>query len=539
MLLNKNKLKGIVIIILVFILIIFSPRIASVNKRIGSKYTKIKNKNIKIYLSENENKISNSCLNQDDNVKYYTSRYSSIINIIYNLEKKGYLKKEDRKILFKILKEGNVSELIEKINSLNLNSFDNYSLSKKNLTTALTYELGFYDYRYIEQLYKKSIENNKFDIENYIILAEFYRRNCKYDEAINILLSISSIANNSNQKIDISKNYCVLGDLYLAKRDYENALANYINSLVVFDFRNDDAKKANILIKIGDIMSIRGNIFESINYYKYALSLGKLKTKDKVKLLIKLSDSYYTYGNYEVGLKFAKEAESKSKKQKYLYYHFKAKYLECLNYEYLSEGEKAAKACKVALEEAEIYKEQNNNFYSYIALADMLDFSVYIRNPVLAADYVRKAGMLINNENDIYKKLLIMEKLSSILAYNSSAEEKFQTLNTYNTLDKLYKQNNIGTGCCNSILSGFIKEQLNIYGTENDYKKAEVDLKNRKIQLATLYIYLSDYYKSKGYVNDALKYAEMALEIDSQIYRFDHHYIRYVVNKIDSLKNIR
>ncbi len=539
MLLNKNKLKGIVIIILVFILIIFSPRIASVNKRIGSKYTKIKNKNIKIYLSENENKISNSCLNQDDNVKYYTSRYSSIINIIYNLEKKGYLKKEDRKILFKILKEGNVSELIEKINSLNLNSFDNYSLSKKNLTTAITYELGFYDYRYIEQLYKKSIENNKFDIENYIILAEFYRRNCKYDEAINILLSISSIANNSNQKIDISKNYCVLGDLYLAKRDYENALANYINSLVVFDFRNDDAKKANILIKIGDIMSIRGNIFESINYYKYALSLGKLKTKDKVKLLIKLSDSYYTYGNYEVGLKFAKEAESKSKKQKYLYYHFKAKYLECLNYEYLSEGEKAAKACKVALEEAEIYKEQNNNFYSYIALADMLDFSVYIRNPVLAADYVRKAGMLINNENDIYKKLLIMEKLSSILAYNSSAEEKFQTLNTYNTLDKLYKQNNIGTGCCNSILSGFIKEQLNIYGTENDYKKAEVDLKNRKIQLATLYIYLSDYYKSKGYVNDALKYAEMALEIDSQIYRFDHHYIRYVVNKIDSLKNIR
>lgn len=539
MFLNKNKLKGLVIIILVFILIIFSPRIASVNKRIGSKYTKIKNKNIKIYLSENENKVSNSCLNQDDNVKYYTSRYSSIINIIYNLEKKGYLKKEDRKILFKILKEGNVSELIEKINSLNLNSFDNYSLSKKNLITALTYELGFYDYRYIEQLYKKSIENNKFDIENYTILAEFYKRNCKYDEAINILLSISSIANNSNQKIDISKNYCILGDLYLAKRDYENALANYINSLVVFDFRNDDAKKANILIKIGDIMSIRGNIFESINYYTYALSLGKLKTKDKVKLLLKLSDSYYTYGNYEVGLKFAKEAESKSKKQKYLYYHFKAKYLECLNYEYLSEGEKAVKACKVALEEAEIYKEQNNNFDSYIALADMLDFSVYIRNPVLAADYVRKAGMLINNENDIYKKLLIMEKLSSILAYNSSAEEKFQTLNTYNTLDKLYKQNNIGTGCCNSILSGFIKEQLNIYGTEDDYKKAEVDLKNRKIQLATLYIYLSDYYKSKGYINDALKYAEMALEIDSQIYRFDHHYIRYVVSKIDSLKNIR
>ncbi len=534
--LNKSKFKGLIVTVLVLMVIIFSPKIILVNKTIRSKYTKIRNKNIKIYLYENEDKVSNSCLNQDENVKYYTAKYSSIINVIYNLEKKGYLKKEDRKVLFKILKEGNVSELIEKINSLNLNSFDSYSLSKKNLITALTYELGFFSYDYIEKFYKKSIEENKFDIENYVILAEFYRRNCRYDEAINVLLSISSIANNSNQKIDIGKNYRMLGDLYLAKRDYENALANYTNSFVASDIRDDDTRKADILVKIGDIMSVRGNIFESINYYSYALSLGKLKNKEKIKLLLKLSDSYYTYGNYEAGLKFAKEAESKSKKQKHLYYHFKAKYLECLNYEYLSEGEKAAKACKIALEEAESYREQNNNFESYIALASMLDFSAYIRNPILAADYAKKAGMSINSENDIYKKLSAMEALSSILAYNSSREEKLGVLEIYKVLDNLYKQNNIGVGCCNSILSGFIKEQLGIYGAENDYKKAEFELKNRKIQLATLYIYLSDYYRSKGLVNEALKYAEMALRIDSQIYRFDHHYIRYTTGRIDSLK---
>ena len=369
------------------------------------------------------------------------------------------------------------------------------------------------------------------------MLAEFQKRNCKYDKAINTLLNISSIANNSSQKINSDKNYQMLGDLYLMKRDYENALANYINSLVIVDFDENTYEKAKILVKIGDIMLIRGNILESIKYYKYALSLEKIKNKEKINLLLKLSDAYYTYGNYEVGLKFAKEAEHRSRKSKNSYYHFRAKYLECLNYEYLSESEKAAEACKIALKEAEAYKEQNNDFNSYMTLATMLDFAMYIRNPVLAVEYVQKAATLINNENDIYKKIEVMEKLASILAYHSSREEKFLTLNMYEDLNKIYEMNNIGTGCCNSILSGFIKEQLGVYDAEKDYKKAEEELKNRRIQLATLYIYMSDYYKLIGSKTKAIEYAEKALLIDSQIYRFDHHYIQYISDRVNSLKN--
>lgn len=535
--LKENKYRKLIIIIPIVFLIIFAPKIASVKKSIGSKYTKIRNKNIKIYLSENDDKVFSSCLKYDENIKYFTQRYSSIVNIIYNLEKKHYLKKDDRKILFKILKEGNVSELIDKVKSLNLKILDAYSLSKKNLIMALAYELGFFSYEYIEKFYEDAIENNKFDIENYVMLAEFQKRNCKYDKAINTLLNISSIANNSSQKINSDKNYQMLGDLYLMKRDYENALANYINSLVIVDFDENTYEKAKILVKIGDIMLIRGNILESINYYKYALSLDEIKNKEKIALLLKLSDAYYTYGNYEVGLKFAKEAEHRSRKSKNSYYHFRAKYLECLNYEYLSESEKAAEACKIALKEAEAYKEQNNDFNSYMTLATMLDFAMYIRNPTLAVEYVKKAATLINNENDIYKKIEVMEKLASILAYHSSREEKFLTLNMYEDLNKIYEMNNIGTGCCNSILSGFIKEQLGVYDAEKDYKKAEEELKNRRIQLATLYIYMSDYYKLIGSKTKAIEYAEKALLIDSQIYRFDHHYIQYISDRVNSLKN--
>lgn len=107
----------------------------------------------------------------------------------------------------------------------------------------------------------------------------------------------------------------------------------------------------------------------------------------------------------------------------------------------------------------------------------------------------------------------------------------------YEDLNKIYEMNNIGTGCCNSILSGFIKEQLGVYDAEKDYKKAEEELKNRRIQLATLYIYMSDYYKLIGSKTKAIEYAEKALLIDSQIYRFDHHYIQYISDRVNSLKN--
>lgn len=520
------------------VLALLTPKISLVKKNVGSKYTKIRNKKIKVYLSEREESLLNSCLNSKESVKYYTDLYSNIINTIYNLEKKNYLKKCDRKILFSVLKDGNVTDLLKKVNTINLTSFDSYSISKKNLLLAMIYELCFYNYDYIEKFYLNAIRNLKFDIENYIILAKFYQRNCKYDKAINILLNISSIASNSNQKIDLSENYKILGDLYAIKRDYENALVNYINSIVVLDFKNEDSKKNYVLVSIGDIMATRGNNFEAIYYYKYALSLGKFKMDNKISLLLKLSNVYYNYGNYEVGLKFAKEASHKSKQFNKKYFHYQSKYLECLNYEYLNEQEKAREACQVALDEAEEYKNENQDFNSYMKLADMLDFASYIRNPKLAIEYLEKANSLIRHNDDIYKKTIILEKIASIKAYHSSPEEKFNVLKIYDELDKIYYYNDIAPGCCNNILYGFIKEQLRLGSIEESYFKAEKQLKNRKSQLATLYVYMSDYYKSQMSFYKALYYAEKAFEIDSQIYRFDHHYIRYVNDNIDNIKNL-
>ncbi|MDR2077793.1 MAG: hypothetical protein LBP39_02390, partial [Rickettsiales bacterium] len=129
-----------------------------------------------------------------------------MINIIYNLERKGFLRKQDRKNLFSLLKDGNISELYGKINSINLISIDNYSLSNRHLLMALTSDIGFQEPQFAEEHYRKSVEVNKFDLSNYMMLARFYQKNCRYDEAIDTLLTISSIAISSSQKINLINN---------------------------------------------------------------------------------------------------------------------------------------------------------------------------------------------------------------------------------------------------------------------------------------------------------------------------------------------
>lgn len=522
--------------VLILIALFIALRVSLLNRSVGSQYTKIRNQKIKLYLLQRQEDVLRSCLGTKESMKYYTDLYSHMVNEIYKLEKKKYIQKKDRKILFSILKEGNSGELLAKIRAINPLVLDDYFLSKKNLLLAMAYDMNFYDYGYVEKFYRDAMENDKFDLDNYRALANFYQKNCSYDEAINTLARVASVAKNSNQRIDLSGSYGMLGNLYMVKRDYENALANFTNALVVLDFKNADSKKGRLLVNIGDIMAIRGDNFEAINCYKYALGLGNFNKRERTLLLLKLSNSYYSYGNYEMGLKFAKDAVKRSKKSNQKELHHRAKYFECLNYEYLQEEEKAKESCQIALEEAETHKNEKDDFESHIMLTDMLDYSCYLRNPTLALEYLQRAGQLIRHPDDIYKKVQIMEKIASIKAYHCSPNEKIGVLRMYEELDNIYRHHSLETGCCNNILAGFVKEQLKLGNVEKTYEEAEKQLKNRKAQLATLYIYMSDYYRDQNMPRKALIYAKKALEIDSQIYRFDHHYINYAREQVENIR---
>lgn len=535
--LTKKKLIKLIIILPVLVLIVCTPEIKKIYNYKNDIYSKVKNRKFKLYLSNNKNHLSNSCLEKKETINYYNNIYKEIIDVIYILSKSGYIKEQDKDKLFALIKNSSITELDKKVKNLNLTLINIDSLSDYNFLMGLIKELQFFSEKEIEKYYKKSIEINRFNPKYNLQLVKFYKTNCNYDKAINTLLVTSSLYKNGNEnKIDLYEIYNMLGNLYSMKRDYENALVYYTNAFINLDYRNENIKKASVLISIGDIMNIRGDYFEAINYYKYALSLNdkKLSKEQLIMLLLKLSDSYYSYGNYENSLKFAKKAAKNSKKINNKLLYSKAKYLECLNYEFIENSdEKKYQNCRLALQSAEEYKLQFNNVDAYINLAEILDYSSYTRNPKLAIKYLNEA-LDKNNKRNIYNEVYILEKIAAIKAYNT--QDKKESLNIYNNLNNnYYNKFNIGIGCCNNLISGFVKEQLNIGNPETDYLSGIDNLKNRKTQLTTLYSYLSDFYKDKKQHKKALSYAKKALHLSEQLYRFDHHYIKYMQERLDSI----
>ena len=522
---NKKKLFIITPILLcLIILIIFSKDYNT----IYSKKPVITNNNYKNFLLKNKG-FNDSCLNEVETITYYNNLYNDTISIIHSLEKGGFINRKFKNELFSLLKDGKIYELSSKLETLSLTKLNQISLSNRFLLQALINDMTFNNKK-AEEFYKLSIENNRFNYKTYFYLSKFYKKNCKYKEAINTLLKVSSVLNNNNQRGDLNKLYSELGDLYFDLRDYYNALSSYTNALISLDIKNVDVEKYHILVKIGDIMMIRGNIIEAIDYYKYALSLNnrKVSREENISLLLKLSNAYYTYGNYYNGLKFAKTASKKAKVLKNNLLCSKTYYYICLNYEYLNETEKAKTNCNIAKK----LVENNKDLQSYIHLADMLSFVSYLKNEDKAIEYYTKALNMVNN--DIFLKAYLMEKIAIIKSYRLRPE----AINNFDNLDKMYINYNINPACCNNIVKGLLEERISLKNkAEKTYLQAEKEARYNYTSLATLYSYMSDYYNSNGNKELALFYAKQALNIAKNIYKYDHHYIKYYSERLNNIKN--
>lgn len=523
-----NKKKKIFIITPIFLFLILLIIFSKDYKTIYSKKPVITNIKYKEFLVKNRD-FNNSCLGEIETIKYYNSLYNDVIDIVLDLERNSFINNKFKNELFSLLKNGKIYELLVKLDNITLTKLNNTSLSNRFLLQALINDMTFNDNN-AEKFYKISIENNKFNYKAYFHLAKLYKKNCKYKESINVLLSLSSILNNNNLRGELNVLYSELGDLYFDLRDYYNSLSNYANALINLDIKNIDEEKYHVLIKMGDIMLIRGNIVEAIDYYKYALSLNnrKISREENISLLLKLSSAYYSYGNYYNGLKFAKTASKKAKILKNNLLCSKTYYLMCLNYEYLNENEKAKTACNIAKK----LVENNNNFESYTHLADMLSFVSYIRDEDLAIEYYTKAMNMI--DKNILLKTSLLEKISAIKSYRMKPD----ALKSLIDLDEIYDFYGINRGCCNNVIKGLIEERI---GKKKDaekiYIQAEKDNQYNYSSLATLYGYMSDYYKNNNNSELAVFYAEQALYIAKNIYKYDHHYIKYYYNKLSSLKN--
>lgn len=516
--------KKILIITPIFIILLAIIVFSKNYNTVYSKRPVITNKNYRDYLLTNSD-FGNSCLSENENIRYYDKLYSKSIKIIHLLSKSEYIKNSFKRELFSLLKDGKISALHNKISTMTLSTINSISLSNKFFLQAIVSDMVF-DNKNAEKFYNLAIENDRFNYDYYFFLARFYKRNCKYNEALSTLLKVSSILNNNNMKGNLNILYSELGDLYFDLKDYYNALVNYTNTLINLDVKNEDTKKYSVLVKIGDIMSIRGNSVEATEYYKYALSLNNrnILKEDNIELLLRLSASYYNYGNYYNGLKFAKTAAKKAKKDEYLF--AKSKYFECLNYEYLNERDKAQESCNLA----KSILESRNDLQSYILLGDMLSFASFVRNDDLAIEYYEKALQMVGK--DIFLKVNLLEKIATTKSYRLNKE----AFKNFKQLQDMYKNYNMQSSCCTGVVKGLLEERSNLKEVaETTYLEAERSLKYNFSALATLYSYMSDYYSSLGQKDIAVAYAKKALDISRNIYRYDHHYIKYHADRLEKL----
>ena len=507
-------------------------------KQIKSYKNIVKSTKLSKYVDDNKDRIYGICLDNKNAInQYYNTIYKEIINTVAQLARQNIITRQDKKAIFKVLKSDNIYEIHDKIRHLNIDVINPENLAKKNLLLGLSAELSFLDKKDVYQYLDKAIELNQFELNYYLFKAMVLSKNCEFNESNNILLMASSFATTDSDERLFYKIYSLLGVNYYTQRDYDNANLYYTNALIFTDYQGDNNKKFDVLVKLGDIMYEKGNLFEATNFYKYALKLDtKHNIKNRTMVLLNLSSVYFNYGDFKQGLKFAEMAEQLAKSIDHKMFISNAKLNKCLNYEYLGEYEKAKANCDGAIAEAQMEEAENidSKYDVNVYLGQVYNYVAFARDHKMSEQTLNTA--LLSTKNNPLKRIKVLQKMLSLYSYvNGDGVQKVKDI--YDEVSGLCDKYNIKYDCRGDILMGFVYSRLNRDAKDNMYyKKALKDNENMKIQQITLYSYMADFYAgSKKKL--AIEYAKHALEIAKQVYRYDCHYIKYLEGQVESIEN--
>ena len=142
--------------------------------------------------------------------------------------------------------------------------------------------------------FKRTIELDKKFYLSYLKLAEQYKADFKYSEAINVLNDF--IEKNPEQQNNLADSYCALGNICIEIGDIENAFKNFESSL---SFYKDDSKffKQYIFNLNYAEQNSQKKYFDLINTYRKTLSIQKYnldkslyKNSSKIKIGFLSSD---------------------------------------------------------------------------------------------------------------------------------------------------------------------------------------------------------------------------------------------------------
>ena len=261
-----------------------------------------------------------------------------------------------------------------------------------------------------------------------------------------------------------------------------------------------------------------------------------LESVKKLEILsnVNLAKVYYHYGDYEKGLYYSKQVINKAKKNNNVDMLAYGYYYRCLNLEYLNDYKGAAIYCKKALNLDKDFAKVIGRPENYMKIASMLDFAASIRDYNEALNNYKKAETILDSYKLPYIKYSVYGSMATSYFTIGKRPEAMEYFKKQNNLERLLNIQK-GFSCIECNIGRFFLFGKDYKKALRNYKEAErqaIRAGNKNI-LAFVYADLGMLYEELGKKDLAEHYYNLSVEVHKQIYRFDHHYLKWLDSRIN------
>lgn len=289
-------------------------------------------------------------------------------------------------------------------------------------------------------------------------------------------------------------------------------------------------------IRVGDAYMSRGQFIDAMTYYDVAHNFAE-KIEDREKKAIslnKIGKANYIYGNYEEGLSNLNKALDIYNKNKIKNEYFLSSIYRNLgnNYEYTAKGYDVVKE---TYEKALFFATSPKNV-NYEVVIDILTNSG-IRDYEKSLEYLVKYLEIARTKRDTILGIRLLTDLSTSYLFSSQKQKAEEyALKAKYAVDVLLTGQDISKVSCKigSALYHLDKcdEALPIL---NKGLEDAINDKNKLTQSSNLTVIGYCQEKNKDY-EEAIKTIEKNLELHKEMYRPDHHYIKFFENRLNFVK---
>jgi tetratricopeptide (TPR) repeat protein len=532
----KTLFIGVLIIIAFYIIFNFKRR-ESVNTQSDyirqTVYNYRKDKKLADYVIANIDLFLANSISFDETVRQNICAIREATKIIQEFKKSEVLnKKRADRILFK-LKHYNFTQVKRELEVLAFEKDDVKLVAEKQYLTGLINEIIFNNIDAIAN-YKKAINLSSKNAKYYNRLAMLYYKSNNLLKAKTLLeTSLGLTQDNLKDNKQRIKTLYNLAEVYTKEGKSDKAV-NYYNKAYFLARSNCGYGNKMYMwlsvVELGNISFQKGEYLEAIRFYQTAYKLSNKLWVRKLKAysLLKLANANYHYGNYDQGLKYSKRALLISKKIYDVELQALAEYNVCLSLEYLNEKDKAKIYCEASVDNMNKLIGLITTPEFLIKLGDMTSFAASIRDYRKALENYQKAYDLIKKNNFEYQQILLLTKLGTAHRNLGNTQEAFKYFQMSDKLNARLRFDKPTT--CNECNRAFaytiIKENKN--AIKSYIKAIEFALEDgNKATLSSLYGNLGLTYQKLGNTDKALEYLRKAIDINQQIYKNNHHYIRW------------